>query len=97
MTSITDGIREAIGLILHWNPEIAGIAWLSLMVSGTATLLAALLMVPLTLLIYLRGGWLREFTTRLSYILMGVPSVIVGLLVVLVISGNGPLGFLQLM
>ncbi len=97
MTSITDGIREAIALILHWNPEIAGIAWLSLMVSGTATLLAALFMVPLTLLIYLRGGWLRGFTTRLSYILMGVPSVIVGLLVVLVISGNGPLGFLRLM
>ncbi|KAF5071643.1 ABC transporter permease [Proteiniclasticum sp. QWL-01] len=97
MTSIWDGIQEAFELILHWNPEIAGIAGLSLAVSGAATLLAAALMIPLTLLIYLRGGWLREWTTRLSYILMGVPSVIVGLLVVLVISGNGPLGALGLM
>ncbi|NLB22892.1 MAG: ABC transporter permease [Clostridium sp.] len=97
MTSILDGIREAVDLILNWNPEIAGIAGLSLMVSGVATILAALIMIPLALLIYLKGGWLREFTTRLSYILMGVPSVIVGLLVVLVISGNGPLGFLRLM
>lgn len=97
MTSIWDGIQEAFELILNWNPEIAGIAGLSLAVSGAATLLAAALMIPLTLLIYLRGGWLREWTTRLSYILMGVPSVIVGLLVVLVISGNGPLGALGLM
>lgn len=97
MNSIYNGIREAIDLILKWDPEITGIAGLSLAVSGTATILAALLMVPLTVLIYLRGGWLREFTTRLSYILMGIPSVIVGLLVVLVISGNGPLGFLGLM
>lgn len=97
MNSIYNGIREAIDLILKWDPEITGIAGLSLAVSGTATILAALLIVPLTVLIYLRGGWLREFTTRLSYILMGIPSVIVGLLVVLVISGNGPLGFLGLM
>lgn len=97
MTSILDGIREAIDLIFNWNPEIAGIAGLSLSVSGTATLLAAVIMIPLTLLIYLRGGWVQKFTTRLSYILMGIPSVIVGLLVVLVISGNGPLGFLRLM
>lgn len=97
MGSVLDGIKEAIGLIFTWNPEIAGIARLSLMVSGLATVLASLLIIPLTLFIYLKGGWLRDWTTRLSYILMGIPSVIIGLLVVLLLSGNGPLGFLQLM
>lgn len=97
MDSIINGVREALGLIVNWNPEIAGIAGLSLLVSGIAAILASCLMIPLTLLIYLRGGWLREVTTRLSYILMGVPSVIVGLIVVLFISGNGPFGFLRLM
>ncbi len=97
MDSIINGVKEAIGLILKWNPEIAGIAGLSLTVSGTATILASLLMIPLTIFIYMRGGRLREVTTRLSYILMGVPSVIVGLIVVLILSGNGPLGILRLM
>lgn len=97
MDSIINGFNEALRLILNWNPEIAGIAGLSLGVSGSATILASILMIPLTMYIYMRGGRLREVTTRLSYILMGVPSVIVGLMVVLVLSGNGPLGFLRLM
>lgn len=97
MDSIFNGIKEAFALILSFNPEIAGIAGMSLMVSGIATILASGLMIPLTILIYMKGGRLREVTTRLSYILMGVPSVIVGLVVVLFISGNGPLGSLRLM
>lgn len=97
MGSVMDGIREAIALIGRWDPEIVGIARLSLSVSGLATVLASFVMIPLTLFIYLKGGWLREWTTRLSYILMGVPSVIVGLMVVLVLSGKGPLGFMRLM
>lgn len=97
MESIFNGFKEALGLIINWNPEIAGIAGLSLAVSGLATILASGLMIPLTILIYMRGGRLREVTTRLSYILMGVPSVIVGLIVVLFLSGNGPLGYLRLM
>ncbi len=96
MDAIINGLKEAIQLILAWDPEIAGIAGLSLTVSGSATVIASLGMIPLTLLIYMKGGRLREVTTRLSYILMGVPSVIIGLIVVLVFSGNGPLGFLRL-
>lgn len=96
MDAIINGLKEAVQLILEWDPEIAGIARLSLTVSGAATIIASLSMIPLTLLIYMKGGRLREVTTRLSYILMGVPSVIIGLIVVLVFSGNGPLGFLRL-
>ena len=95
MDAIINGLKEAIQLILQWDPEIAGIAGLSLTVSGTATVIASATMIPLTLLIYMKGGRVRSVTTRLSYILMGVPSVIIGLIVVLIFSGNGPLGFLR--
>jgi tungstate transport system permease protein len=70
------------------------VVWLSLRVSGAALALAALLGVPL-------GAWLglarfrgQRLLVALLYTGMGLPPVVVGLAVYLLLSRSGPLGFL---
>src|SRR5438270_5487923 len=77
-----------------FDPELWSIVWLSLRVTGTALLLAAVLGLPL-------GAWLglarfrgRGAVTALVYTGMGLPPVVVGLAVYLLLSRGGPLGFL---
>jgi tungstate transport system permease protein len=78
-----------------WVPEVWAIVWLTLRVTGAALLLAALFGVPL-------GAWLglahfrgRGAATALVYTGMGLPPVVVGLAVYLLLSRSGPLGFLD--
>jgi len=66
------------------------VVWLTLRVAGTALLLAALAGVPL-------GAWLalvrfrgRRLPVALVYTGMGLPPVVVGLVVYLVLSRSGP-------
>jgi tungstate transport system permease protein len=80
--------------VATFGPEVWAIAWLTLRVTGTALLLAALPGVPL-------GAWLglarfrgRGAVTALVYTGMGLPPVVVGLAVYLLLSRSGPLGFL---
>jgi tungstate transport system permease protein len=74
------------------DPELWSVLWLSLRVSGTALLLGALAGVPL-------GTWLglarfrgRRLLTAFVYTGMGLPPVVVGLAVYLLLSRSGPLG-----
>jgi len=46
MTLLLDGVRAAIGLLVGGDGEIWSILWLSLQVSGSATLISLLLGVP---------------------------------------------------
>jgi tungstate transport system permease protein len=97
MQLILDGLREAFRLLVTLDPEIVRIVVLSLKVSGTATLVA--------LLIGLSGGvalaYLRFPGRRLVVAAvntgMGVPPVVVGLFVSILLWRNGPLGMLELL
>ena len=46
MDVLVEGVRHAVGLLLGGDPEILDVLWLSLQVSGTATLVALLLGIP---------------------------------------------------
>ena len=83
---------SALQLVLTGDPALFAIVRLSLIVSLSAVLLAALLGLPF-------GAWLAlsRFRGRESVIvvlnaLMGLPPVVVGLLVFLLLSRSGPLG-----
>jgi tungstate transport system permease protein len=76
------------------GPELWPIVWLSIRVAGAALVLSALLGVPV-------GAWLglarfrgRGLLTALIYTGMGLPPVVVGLVVYLLLSRSGPLAFL---
>lgn len=67
---------------------------LSLLVAGTSTLIGAVLGVPMGTLIALRNFPGRNFVRTLAFTFYGFPPVLAGLLVYLLLSRSGPLGFL---
>lgn len=87
---------DAVGLLARGDVPTWRIAALSLTVSSVATLLAALVGVPLGAVLALqrfRGRWLLLNVVHTG---MGLPPVVVGLGVSLLLWRTGPLGYLQL-
>jgi tungstate transport system permease protein len=89
---IIDGFIQAILLIVSLNPEIVDIASLSLKVSGASTLLASIVGIPLGTFITLNDFPFKRLTKNVIYTLMGLPPVVAGLFVFLMVSRAGPLG-----
>jgi len=83
---------SALHLVLTADPSLVSIVRLSLVVSLTAVVVAALIGLPLGALIALTKFRSREFVIVVLNALMGLPPVIVGLLVYLSLSRSGPLG-----
>ena len=77
--------------------EILEITWLSLVVSGSAAVLALLFGLPSAVLLYLKQFPGKMFLIALVNTGMGLPPVVVGLLVAILLWRTGPLGFLQMM
>ena len=85
------------GLALELG-EVAGIVLRSLMVSGAATLLSASWSIPLALRLVLGGeGRGKRLVIDLLNSLVGIPTVVVGLILYFLLSRSGPLGQLQLL
>jgi tungstate transport system permease protein len=76
---------------------LLAIVGLSLLVSGSAVLLSAVVGVPLGALIALTRFPGRETVIVILNALMGLPPVVAGLLVYLALSRSGPLGSLGLL
>lgn len=94
MSDLTEGLRQALGLLLSGDRATTEIVLLSLYVSGAALILSAALGLPLGALLALRGFWGRRALIALVYTGMGLPPVVVGLGVYLLLSRSGPLGWL---
>jgi tungstate transport system permease protein len=97
MNSIIDGLARACGLMVTLDPEFLRIVFLSLQVSGTALVLATCLGLPLGAFLALRRVPLRGLVLSLLNTGMGLPPVVVGLFLYLLLSRSGPLGFLALL
>jgi tungstate transport system permease protein len=97
MQSILDSLRGAVALIASGDATLASIVMLSLAVSLCAVLLATLIGVPLgAALAVTRFPGRRGLVVMLNA-LMGLPPVMVGLIVYLLLSRAGPLGELGLL
>lgn len=97
MELIWDGIRQAFRLLFTQEPEIWAITWLSLKISGGATLLSLLLGIPIGIFLALTQFPGRSITVALINTGMGLPPVVVGLFVSIFLWRSGPLGFLELL
>jgi tungstate transport system permease protein len=95
--TITSGLWRGVLLIASGEPELYRIIWLSLQVSGAAVALAALVGCPLGALVALGRFPGRRLVMNLLNTLMGLPPVVVGLTVYLILSRSGPLGVLGLL
>jgi tungstate transport system permease protein len=83
---------SALQLILTADPTLFTIVKLSLLISLSATLVAALAGLPLGALIALTRFRGREAAIVTLNALMGLPPVVVGLAIYLALSRSGPLG-----
>jgi tungstate transport system permease protein len=81
-----------IDLLMSGDSGIWNVVVLSLYVSGAALLVSALIGVPFGALLALRGFPGRRIVVALVYTGMGLPPVVVGLVVYLLLSRSGPLG-----
>jgi tungstate transport system permease protein len=97
MSDIGRAFTHAFDLIVGFDPELVGIVLLSLRVSLTATVIAFAIGAPLgaALAIYRFPG--RGALLVLVNALLGLPPVVAGLLVYLLVSRSGPLGSLGIL
>ena len=94
MAAFTDSAAAALQLIASNDPALWAIVGRSLAVSGSACLIAVVLGLPF-------GAWLgvarfpgRPALLTLLNTFLALPSVVLGLVVYLLLSRSGPLGFL---
>jgi tungstate transport system permease protein len=83
---------SALQLVLSGDPALFAIVRLSLLVSLSAVLFGALIGIPFGATIALTRFPGREAVTVILNALMGLPPVVVGLVVYLLLSRSGPLG-----
>lgn len=97
MELIWEGTKQALRLLLAGDREVLGITLLSLQVSGMATLLSLLVGIPLGTLLALTHFPGRSVVVSLINTGMGLPPVVVGLFVSILLWRSGPLGLLELL
>jgi tungstate transport system permease protein len=89
---LIEGVRQAVALLLGADHEIAAVLWFSLQVSGTATLIALLLGIPTGAALALTRFPGRTLVVSAVNTGMGLPPVVVGLFVTILLWRSGPLG-----
>jgi len=95
--SILIGFKKAFSLIFNLDAELLSIIFLSLRVSGTALIIVSVIGVPLSALVSLKKFPARGLFISIMNTLMGLPPVVVGLFVYIMLSRSGPIGFMGLL
>ena len=97
MDLIWEGLRKALELLLTLDPEVLRITWLSLQVSGAATLISLVLGLSVAVAVALNEFPGKRLVIALLNTGMGLPPVVVGLFVTVLLWRNGPLGSLGIL
>lgn len=97
MTEIWEGFTKAIGLLISLDREVLEIAGRSLRISGTACLLASLICLPLGSLIHFHHFPGKRALINIIQTLYSLPTVIIGLFLIVLLSRGGPLGELGIL
>ena len=94
MNDLVRGLLEAIRLIGAGDAELGEIIFLSLRVSGLALLISTAIGAPIGVVLGLTRTRAHGLITAILYTGMGLPPVVVGLFVYLMLSRSGPFGVL---
>jgi len=97
MNDIWDGIVQAFSLIYTFDSDLIEISLRSLQVTLSALAISCIIALPLAAVLTIRRFKFRRFVIALLNALMGLPPVVVGLLVYIVLSRSGPFGVLDLL
>ncbi len=97
MDLVWEGISQAFWLLVTGDPEVYRVTLLTLQVSGSATLINILIGIPLGTALALVAFPGRNFVLSLVNTGMGLPPVVVGLIVAIMLWRSGPFGILGIM
>jgi tungstate transport system permease protein len=97
LVDILGGIAKAFQLIVSGDPTLYGIVYRSLFFSGTAIILATLWGTPIAMVLGLRDFRGKTIIKGFFNSLIGIPTVVLGLVLFIILSKGGPLGFLGLL
>ncbi|MEE2945402.1 MAG: ABC transporter permease [Pseudomonadota bacterium] len=97
MTEIFEGLKAAIWLIVTFDADLYEIALRSLYVTITAVIFSSVIGLPLGSYLALRRFRRRRLVVALLNALMGLPPVVVGLIVYLMLSRSRPFGVFGLL
>ena len=97
MSDLSQAAVEALRLVARADPKVAEIVLLSLRVSLTAVLIACVVGLPLGATIAVSRFAGRQSVVVILNAMMGLPPVVVGLCVYLLLSRAGPLGTMGLL
>ncbi|HOI17077.1 MAG TPA: ABC transporter permease [Geobacteraceae bacterium] len=97
MDLILEGLITAFKLLMALDPEVLSITWLSLKVSGIATLISVGIGISCGMIVALTRFPGKKFVVSVVNTGMGLPPVVVGLFVTVFLWRNGPFGFLDIL
>lgn len=97
MSNLWEGISQAFWLLITFDADLVEITLMSLRVTLTALVIASLIALPLGGLLAVRRFRARRFVIAVLNALMGLPPVVVGLLVYVMLSRSGPFGVFGLL
>jgi len=97
MDLLLEGVRQAVGLLLAGDREVWAILLLSLEVSGSATLVSLAIGIPAGAALALARFPGRSLVVSAVNSGMGLPPVVAGLFVTIVLWRSGPLGGLEIL
>ncbi|TCJ04744.1 ABC transporter permease [Cytobacillus praedii] len=97
MDLLIEGLKKAIEMLISGDPEIFDITWLTLKVSLTAVLVSTFIGIPAGVILGLISFPGRRFVLILINIGMGLPPVVAGLWITMLLWRSGPLGSFSLL
>ena len=97
MGDLTQGLVEALRLVFGLDAELLEIVGRSLYVTLSAVAIASLIGLPLGAWIAINRFRFRRATIAILNALMGLPPVVVGLIVYILLSRSGPFGVFNLL
>jgi tungstate transport system permease protein len=97
MDLILEGIKQAFYLLFTLDREVLGVTFLSLQISGTATLISLFIGITTGTIVALTRFPGRQLVVSLINTGMGLPPVVVGLFVTIFLWRSGPFGFLEIL
>lgn len=97
MSDIWDGLSQAFWLVISLDQGLIEITLRSLQVTLSALVIASAISLPLAALLSVRRFRFRRATIAILNALMGLPPVVVGLIVYMLLSRSGPFGVFGLL
>ena len=97
MSDFSEILINSIRLIFSFNTELSDIVFLSLKVSFSALLISCLIGLPIAAYSSVKVFFGKKLFIILVNSLMGLPPVFVGLILYIVFSKSGPLGFFEIL